>query len=280
MPEGDTVHKIATYLASALVGQALSRVSIRGRERAELSSRAVLEVTSKGKHLLMSLAGGWGLRVHLGLYGTWHRYRAGQPWQKPAQRATLIIGAADQLYVCFNAKEVEVFSRRGYQARDLELRVGPDLTRSAPRIEQLLGRARELSSPETPVTDLLLDQRIASGIGNVYKSEVLFLEGCAPRTRLDQLAVETFASLYQTAGRLLMSNLGGGPRVTRPMQDGQGPLWVYGRAGLACLRCGHPVVREVLGRIPRSTYWCAGCQRIGGPASSAVLERVLPEAPG
>jgi endonuclease-8 len=260
MPEGDTIHKLATFLSGALVDQRLDGARLQGRALPALARDRVLRVTSKGKHLFIDFEGGASLRVHLGMYGSWHRYPLGQTWQKPAHRATLVLSAAGQDYVCFNAKEVEILDTCGLRRRDRTDRLGPDLSRDAPAVESLLRRARDLLSPATELVDLLLDQRVASGIGNVYKSEVLFLEHCEPRTRLGDISEETFAALYRTAERLLLSNLGGGPRVTRTADDGRGILWVYGRAGQPCLRCGTSLVRERLGKHARSTYWCPGCQ--------------------
>lgn len=260
MPEGDTVHKLAVYLDEALRGQTVTEVRIQGRPSAELCGHAVEGITSEGKHLFMTFAGGRLLRVHLGLYGAWHRYDLGAAWLKPRQRASLVLTTSCQVFVCFNAKAIEPMTAGGFAVRDLSHRLGPDLTREPPPIESLLDRALTLLDPSVEVTDLLLDQRIASGIGNVYKSEVLFLEGCSPRARLGELSIERLTALYRTAGRLLMENLGGGPRTTRRVPDGRGILWVYGRAGLECLRCGMPIERAMLGRMPRSTYWCARCQ--------------------
>jgi endonuclease-8 len=277
MPEGDTIHKIAAFLSVALRGQSLESVMVRGHDCPDLCGAEVLGVTSKGKHLFMELGGGRLLRVHLGLYGGWHRYPTGQPWKKPARQATLVLAVSGQRYVCFNAKEVEILEEQGFEARDLRSRLGPDLTRELPEIDLLFRRARELLSPETQVTDMLLDQRIASGIGNVYKSEVLFLGRCGPRTCFGGLSGETFAVLYRTAGQLLSSNLGGGPRITRRVADGRGILWVYGRAGLACLRCGETLVSGRLGLNPRSTYWCPGCQAGAGVQGSGQTGLCAPE---
>jgi endonuclease-8 len=260
MPEGDTINKIAAYLSTALTGRQLSGARLRGRDIPALSQSRVLAVTSKGKHLFIDFESGSSVRVHLGMYGSWHRYPVGRPWEKPLHQATLQLTVAGQHYVCFNAKEVEILETQGFKMRDRACRLGADLTRAPPAVDELLGRAREVLSAQTEVTDMLLDQRIASGIGNVYKSEVLFLERCAPRTRFGNLPEETFAALYRTAGRLLMSNLGGGPRITRNTDDGRGVLWVYGRAGQPCFRCGACLVRERLGRHLRSTYWCPTCQ--------------------
>jgi endonuclease VIII len=263
MPEGDTIHKLATFLSGALLGQRLDGARLQGHAIAVLAQDRVLRVTSKGKHLFIDFEGGTSLRVHLGMYGSWHRYAVGQAWQKPARRATLVLSVQGQDYVCFNAKEVEILESCGFRIRDRTDRIGPDLSRDAPAAEHLLRRARDLLHPDTELVDLLLDQRIASGIGNVYKSEVLFLERCEPSTRLGDISEETFAALYRTAERLLLNNLGGGPRVTRTDDDGRRILWVYGRAGKPCFRCGTSLLQEHLGQHARSTYWCPACQSEG-----------------
>lgn len=260
MPEGDTIHTLATYLSRALVGERLVGARLHGRDLAGLTQTRILAVSSTGKHLFVALESGWSLRVHLGMYGSWHRYPTGQSWHKPEDRASLVLSLPDRDFVCFDAKEVEILATGGLEMRDRLARLGPDLSRETPPVESLLERARALLNPETELVDLLLDQRIASGIGNVYKSEILFLEGRAPRLRFGDLTPDTFGALYRTAVRLLRDNLGGGPRITRNGNDGRGTLWVYGRAGQPCFRCGTVLLRERLGRHSRSTYWCPTCQ--------------------
>lgn len=266
MPEGDTIHKLARFLGAALSGQLLTQVQIGGRPREDLAGQRVRGVRSLGKHLYVDLGGGLSLRSHLGLYGSWHRYRPREPWKKPRHQADLVLEAAGWVYVCFNAKELELTGTSGFASRDQRGRLGPDLTRETPESDLLRARALALNPPETPLVDLLLDQRVACGIGNVYKSEVLFLGRRAPLQPLGGLTSADFSDLYGTAARLLRRNLGGGPRITREVPDGRGPLWVYGRAGLPCLVCGSRVRRDRLGRNPRSTYWCPDCQS-SGPVS-------------
>jgi endonuclease-8 len=134
--------------------------------------------------------------------------------------------------------------------------------------ERLWERARDLLAGDTPIVDLLLDQRVAAGIGNVYKSEVLFIGRYSPLLRFADLSHKDIAQLYSIAGSLLNENLHGGPRRTRWPDDGRGPLWVYGRAARPCLRCGGSIRRDQLGCHPRSTYWCPTCQ--ASPARGAV----------
>ncbi len=260
MPEGDTVHKLADVLGSTLSDQVITAAQLHGKSRPDLVSRRVQQVTSKGKHLYIHLDDGRMLRSHLGMYGSWHGYRHGESWRKPQGQATLVLAVAGRVLVCFNAREVEVMDAGGFRASDQRLRLGPDLTRETPEPGLLARRALELLGPDTLVVDLLLDQRVASGIGNVYKSEVLFLEGCSPTRRLGEIGSELFAALYRTASGLLVNNLGGGPRVTRGNPGGRGGLWVYGRTRLPCLRCGTPIRHARLGSNPRGTQWCPKCQ--------------------
>jgi endonuclease-8 len=260
MPEGDTVSKLAAALAPELRGQALRAVYLKRLDGRHLSGRTVSSVVSRGKHLLIHLEGGVVLRSHLGLYGSWHSYGSTEAWRKPRRQASIILTTDARLYVCFNAREVEILGEQGFRLADRMHRLGPDLAGAALDLEEIQRRVRELLEPETPLVDLLLDQRVAAGVGNVYKSEVLFLERRHPLDRLCTLSAGDVGSLYRCARGLIRRNLGGGPRVTRFVADGAGGLWVYRRAGLPCLRCGRPVRRRLLGTGLRSTYWCPGCQ--------------------
>jgi endonuclease-8 len=178
--------------------------------------------------------------------------------------------ADDWEYVCFNAKAVEWLMESGFRLADQRARLGPDLISEAVDVPALLERVRSLHTAETRLVDLLLDQRVAAGIGNVYKSELLFLGGYWPLTALGALSDTDLSALYVEASRLLRANLGGGPRTTRATTDGRGPLWVYGRLGQACLRCRDARIRRApFGLQPRSTYWCPTCQPSGEHTRSA-----------
>lgn len=265
MPEGDTVHTLASVLSRGLTGRRLDAVWVRGQDLRHLSSRRVVRVASRGKHLLIDLSHGQSLRSHLGLYGSWHHYAKSEPWERPGRQASLVLEVEDRVYVCFNAREVELLQTEGIHAQDLRNRLGPDLTHGAFDPALLWARALELLPGDTWVTDLLLDQRVAAGIGNVYKSEVLFVTRHSPLLRLCHLTLADFSQLYRTAGVLLNENLTGGPRRTRPNNDGRGWLWVYGRAAQPCLVCGTFICRAALGVNLRSTYWCRVCQAESPP---------------
>lgn len=261
MPEGDTIHKIANWLAPRLEGRCPEAVTLPGRrESGRFDGRCVAGVRVIGKHLFIDFDNDEALRSHLGMYGSWHFYRTGETWKKPQRQASVIIKSEDVIYVCFNAKEVEVVAAPSVRRRIIDTRLGPDLIGEPVEPDYLARRARELLEPDELLMDALLDQRVASGIGNVYKSETLFIERIAPRARLADVSDERLCDCFDTAGRLLRANLGGGKRVTRFEGDGAGRLWVYGRNGKPCHECARPVRSKRMGRHHRSTYWCEACQ--------------------
>lgn len=265
MPEGDTVHTLARELGRRLSGETLRTGRLRAAPELELAGARVQGVRAHGKHLAVELALADGralvLRSHLGLHGSWHRYRPSEPWQRPAWQASLVLETARDVLVCFHAREVELLDARSasFEARR---RLGPDLIEEAPPIEELLARARTLLAPDALLVDLLLDQRVAAGIGNVYASELCFLAGVHPATPWSRVEAATLERIYADARRLLRTNVGGGPRRTRePAHAGPAArAWVYRRTGRPCLRCGTRVVSERMGRGTRSTYWCPACQ--------------------
>jgi endonuclease-8 len=267
VPEGDTVHKLAGALRPWLVGRRLREGRVAAQPTLTLAGRAVQDVSARGKHLFVDLDGGLVLRSHLGMHGSWHRYRPGEPWRKPARQASIVLATDDDVLVCFHASEVELLDPARPHAFELRRRLGPDVLAEAPRGELVARRARSFLEPGAPLVDLLLDQRVASGIGNVYKSEVLFLERLHPATPWTAIDEDALGRVYAVAHRLLRANLGGGPRVTRAGASGR--LWVYRRAGRPCHTCATPVATARMGRGLRSSYWCPRCQP-AGPATERV----------
>ncbi|MDJ0654069.1 MAG: DNA-formamidopyrimidine glycosylase family protein [Xanthomonadales bacterium] len=261
MPEGDTIHKIAAFLKPRLETRQVTGLRISGNAGRHCVGSRITEVAARGKHLFIQLDNRLALRSHLGMHGSWHWYPQGEPWRKPRARASLVLDTDDGCsYVCFNAREVELVAAPSVRERVLDSRLGPDLTAGDIDPAQIAIRARQMLEPDTPVADVLLDQRVASGIGNVYKSELLFICRHLPETGLGQLADSDLERLYCKASELLGSNLGGGKRVTRFESDGAGRLWVYRRAGLPCMRCDDKISYTRMGRHHRSTYWCPSCQ--------------------
>ena len=269
MPEGDTIHKIANFLAPCLGGETLIDAKFTDTLAARRCiGREVRAVIARGKHLFIELDNDTAIRSHLGMHGSWHRYRSGDAWHRPRKQLSILLATNDWEYVCFNAKEVELVCAPSVRRRIVHGRLGPDLIADDIEAGMLMHRAREILDNDALVCDALLDQRVASGIGNVYKSEVLFIERLAPETRLHEIDDPRLGSCFDTAADLLRRNLGGGRRVTRFDRDQAGRLWVYGRSGRPCLRCDTPITHRRMGRHHRGTFWCPSCQPRANPESA------------
>lgn len=264
MPEGDTLHKVAARMRPLIAGAVLESVHSRGgREHDDLAGRTIEAVDAIGKHLVITLSGGHRLRTHLGMKGSWHRYAPGEAWQRPAHTASLILTTAAHVLVCFHAAEVELLDPRE-PATALD-RLGPDLLAGELDEAEILARARRPANAARPVGDLLLDQSIAAGIGNVYKSEACYLEKVAPQTAVAALDDDTLARLYRRARAIMLPNLGTGSRITTAGATGRPPpglgrYWVYRRTGRPCFRCRTAIAAARTGEHARMTYWCPRCQ--------------------
>lgn len=258
MPEGDTLHRSANRLRPALEGARLARFEaprLAGGVRPTLGTTMV-RVEARGKHLLITFDDGVVLRSHLRMTGSWHLYRVGQRWQKPAHLARAVVGTDEWVAVCFSAPVVEAFREPPVGATHPLDHLGPDLCEPDVDIDAAVERFGLVAEPDEEVKVALLDQRIACGVGNVYASEVLHACRVDPFTPVSALEVSCRRRLLATASSMLLANLGGGPRATVP----GGGLAVYGRRGRPCRRCGTPVRMQLQGEQPRSTYWCPSCQ--------------------
>lgn len=270
MPEGDTVHRIATVLGRAVTGRTLDRLELKGMgEVRELAGATIEAVEPLGKHMLVRLSGGWSLRVHLGMKGKWRRQHVRQ--KRPAG-VTAILDVGDTAYVCYRAYRAELVKTAHLRRHPKLARLGPDLLADPPDLDGAVRRARHPVHAGREIGDLLMDQRVASGIGNVYKSEVLFEGRVHPRTPVGALDPATLRELFGTAATLMRRNLGRRRRTHVPLQRrptaASDRLWVYGREGEPCLECGTPVRRFLQGDMARSTYCCPHCQeRPPGPST-------------
>ncbi|WP_084215776.1 DNA-formamidopyrimidine glycosylase family protein [Pseudonocardia spinosispora] len=285
MPEGDTVYLTARRLDAALAGHRLRRGELRHPRWAtdDLAGMTVLGVRSVGKHLFTRFDTGISLHSHLRMDGSWHLYRPGDRWQRPAHQARAVLTTDDRLAVGFLLHDLELLPT-GDEHR-LVGHLGPDLLdpdwsdHSAAEALERLTRA-----PETEIGLALLDQRTVAGVGNLYKAEVCFLLGVSPWTPVGELPDPGKA--IALARRLLLRN------ADRPQQSTTGELgrgrehWVYLRGGQRCRRCGTRIRtgEQGDGVYARSAYWCPRCQpgpvpntlspgSAAGPAGSADRQR-------
>ena len=218
----------------------------------------MIRVEARGKHLLIGFDNGLTLRSHLRMSGSWHRYRPAEPWRRPVREASAILETAEAVAVAFNTPVVELLTDADLRRSRPLITLGPDLLASEFDIEEALRRLRERNGEQ--LGNALLDQQAIAGGGNVYKSEVAFLERLDPWAPVAAFDDGELLAALRTARRLMQVNLRGGARVTTGSSvRGQG-LWVYGRVGRPCRRCGTRIERRRQGELARLTYWCPRCQ--------------------
>ena len=258
MPEGDTVFLSAQRLNQTLGGRVLTKTDFRVPRYATLDLRGkrVLEVTSRGKHTLMRLDGGVTLHTHFNMQGSWHIYRPGARWRSPAHHARIVLETEDAVVVGFRLPAIDVVDTD----RETELvgHLGPDPLGDDWDRDEALARMRERG--DAAIGEVLLDQRVIAGLGNVYKSEICFLAGVDPWTPVDD--VPDVERVVQLAERLMRANRVTGKQITTgDTRPGRG-RWVYDRKGDPCRRCHTPIEKRTQGEPPRErvTYWCPACQ--------------------
>jgi formamidopyrimidine-DNA glycosylase len=249
MPEGDTIHRVAAMLRSALEGKVV--VSARPDALRRLAGATVTAVEPVGKHLVIRFDNGLALHSHMRMRGVWHVYRPGERWRRPAWQLKAALETADSVAVCFSAPIVELI-------RDVAARVGhlgPDIVAEEWSPSVAVARARRLDA--MPIGDVLLDQRVVAGIGNVYRCESLWSRRINPWKPVRELDDETLRALFETAHDAMQANLAGGARRRFP---GYGAGAVHGRGGRPCPRCGTPIRVRAMGEHARLVYWCPKCQ--------------------
>jgi endonuclease-8 len=221
----------------------------------------VTAVEPVGKHMLIRFDNGLTLHTHLRMTGTWHRYAPGERWRLPAWKARVVLEVGKHVIVCFNAPVAELMEDRAVDLHPGMASLGPDLLSPEFSPSEAFQRLRSLSDVE--IAEAISDQRAMAGVGNVFKSEALFLESLNPWTHVWSVSDEQLQSLIATARRLLQENATPvRPQriTTRGDPRAPGRLWVYGRTNRPCARCGTPIRSRRQGQLNRPTYWCPRCQ--------------------
>jgi endonuclease VIII len=260
VPEGDTIHRLAARLRPALIGHPIREAASRWPSAAHgLAGASTVRIEPVGKHLWIELDDGQALRIHLGMRGKGriHDPAVGSPLRTMAEVSLRLV--LDVAVVEFTgAPTVERGRVRERPVHPVLTALGPDLLGEAFDVDAVLARIDRW--PAATVAEVLLEQRVACGIGNVYKSEVLFVRRRHPFDPPAALSADDWRGLYGTARDLMQRNLGPGRRITT------GPAvpsdtWVYGRGGRPCLRCRTRIVSRLHGGdLPRHTWWCPRCQ--------------------
>ncbi len=266
MPEGDTLHRIAARIGPALSDRTVTRLALADRgDVEEAEGWRVDDVRALGKHLLIGFDAGWTLRTHLGMNGRVFVLDAGR---RPPRTPTFLLRVtpAGATVVCVRAYRAELIRTHEVRRHARLARLGPDLLVDPPDLDGIVARALAPAHGAREIADILLDQRIGSGIGNVYKSEALFMERTHPRTPMRALSPGAVRRVYERAAELLRRNLRTPRRTTVPTRrrphPGSPRLWVYERTGEPCLECGAPIVRLTQGDMARGTWLCPTCQPV------------------
>lgn len=280
MPEGDTIFRAARTLNRALTGRSVTRFDTvlpalaRVDHDSPIAGRQVVGVRSVGKHLLIEFSGGLILRTHMRMNGSWHIYRPGEAWQRPRAAMRIVIATSEYVAVGFDIPVAEFLSAQRL-ARHAQIRaLGPDLLDG--HFDAAEAGRRLRAKAGAALGDALLDQRVMAGIGNVFKSEILFVSGLNPFRPVGSLSDDEVQHLIEVSQSLLRANVidasrmptptWGGERRTTRRADPAARLWVYGRGGRPCRRCGTAIEYVKQGADARGTYWCPTCQRAeGGP---------------
>jgi endonuclease-8 len=264
MPEGDSIHRAARLVGGALVGSEIRSIEMpqprhsKDRWDERLRGRGVKAVDAHGKHLFLRFDGDLTLHSHLRMGGAWGVYPRGGKWHRGAHRAWLVIKTDAHDVVQFDGPVLELLTE-GRTRFDRQLAaLGPDVL--APEFDERAFLSRLRADSARQVGDALLDQRIVSGIGTVWKSEGCFLAGLSPWRRLSDVSDEVVLRVIAEIRPLMARSVEGNGRIVT-YDGGRGTKWVFERSGLPCRRCSTPIRFRGQGEDNRNTFWCPECQR-------------------
>ncbi|HEX5216712.1 MAG TPA: DNA-formamidopyrimidine glycosylase family protein [Vicinamibacterales bacterium] len=271
MPEGDTIFRTARTLQRALAGGTvtkfethLSQLAVVDR-RAPIAGRLILDVSARGKHVLIELSGDLFLRSHLRMHGSWHLDRPGERWRAPRTDARIVVTTAEWIAIAFNVSDAEFLTRAELERHPRLWALGPDLL--SPTFDAAEAARRIREAPARHIAEAILRQQSLAGLGNVFKSELLFLCKVHPFTPVAGVSDDALNCLIQRGRKLIALNvaedaIAAGANVGRTTTGRLNPreqFYVYGRAGKPCFKCG-TIIATASETGGRRTYWCPSCQ--------------------
>lgn len=255
MPEGDTIFRAARTLNTALAGQTVKRFETvlpnlaRVDDQQRIAGRTIERVVPHGKHLIIDFSGGLHLRTHMRMNGSWHIYRAGERWKRKRSDMRVVIATDDWIAVAFNVPVAEFLDDRAIVRQNDLRRIGPDILGDTFDIDEAFRRIRE--RPDAQIADVLLNQRVVAGIGNIWKSETLYACRVNPFVRVADVNDDQIRCLLTTARKLMQRSANA---------ESRNEIRVYSRGGEACKRCRTKIASNKQGLDARLTYWCPQCQ--------------------
>lgn len=260
MPEGDTILRAATTLGARLSGKKVLRFAstLPQLSHAGLVGRTIRAVQAVGKNLFIVFDDGRSLHTHMRMTGSWHVYPQTVEPRKLAGTARVMLEVDGCVAICFSAPIVRLLSD-AQVAREVAT-LGPDIL--AESFDAGETARRVVAAGERPIGEVVMDQTVVAGIGNIYKSESLYVARIDPFLAAGALGIDKARALLGHARRLMQRNLtpGAGMRTTRLGAGGR--LWVYKRSGEPCFTCGERIRMRRQGVGKRSTYYCPSCQKV------------------
>jgi endonuclease VIII len=257
VPEGDTILWAATRIRAAvndcddpIVEVRHAHERLRGW-RDKLDGHRLTRVDTHGKHLFLHFEGGWVVHSHLRMSGAWDVRRLEGSSRRSPRRAWLVLRVGQHELVQFDGPVLELMTEGRRRFDQALASLGPDVLAAEFDYATFLARLRGLH-PTLTLGDVLLDQRILAGIGNIWKSEGCWQAQIDPWRSVGSLSEgEARAIVERVRPRMLESGMTG-PKSIRPR--------VYRRVGGPCPRCGTQIQSRRQGDDNRVTYWCPGCQ--------------------
>jgi len=290
MPELPEVESLRSLLADTVVGRVIVKVEVleprlrrpvHPRLASALNGCEIRAVQRRAKYLVLDL-GDQALLIHLGMSGSLtHRYEppranaAAQTLDNSFERPMTLNPRHDHIKFVLDDESALVYNDprrfglikllpRAHVAAAEELKsLGPDALDQRFNAAYLAAKAR---NRRTPIKNLLMDQRVVAGLGNIYVTEALFRAGVRPSRRAAALSCAELARIVRAAQDVLAEAIGAGGTSFRNYLDSRGQpgrfaprLMVYARVGERCYVCSTPIRSRVLSQ--RSSCYCPHCQR-------------------
>jgi len=270
MPEGPTIKVTADVLRAVLRGEIITTFSSRFKKAVtedwhpKIAGQRVVQVRAHGKNLFIEFSSDYILYTHMLMWGSWHVYRVDEPWTKEANKARVVLTTEHHVAVLFSAPVCELVHRDDL-ARHKTAQTGPDLLAPSFDIAEARRRFYAPEHAEREVGELIMDQCVVAGIGNILKSEILFQAGIHPQRFPSTIHDEEFDRFITLSRQLMQTSYELGtfsgaflpPDATvEPGKFG----YVYRRRTYPCLRCGTPIKMVRQGARQRMTYYCPQCQ--------------------
>jgi endonuclease-8 len=294
MPEGDTIYRAARAMQRVLAGKLVTgfdtglALLARVNDDTPLVGRTVEKVEARGKWCLVNFSGDLILVTHMLMSGSWHLYRIGEKWWMGKDRMRVAISVDGWQAVGFNIPVCEFHTARSLERHTQIPKLGIDVLSDEYTVEGGVAAMARYGAeyPEAEIAVVLLNQRVMAGLGNVYKSEVAFAAGVNPFRPVSSITPKEMEVMADVSQRYMKANVmdgagdgivtySGNRRTTHSM-DREERLWVYGRQGQECRRCGAIVMMRKQGEQVRSTYWCPECQPWTGVGNAPVGVAVKP----